>query len=129
MKLTLLLPIFQLAAAGFALSAFTVFSVEAEDDLVATAKAFVQEAEAHADQWDGPTTGPKAQTGKSIICVNSDSRNRGVKGVADGITEAAKMIGWNSRIIDGRGEVEGRAQAFGQAIALKPQGIGLTALM
>jgi ribose transport system substrate-binding protein len=123
MKLSFPSPICQLAAATFALSAFTVISVKAEDDLVGTAKAFVQQAEAHADQWDGPTTGPKAQTGKLIICVNSDSRNGGVKGVADGIAEAAKVIGWNSRIIDGRGEVEGRAQAFGQAIALKPQGI------
>jgi ribose transport system substrate-binding protein len=123
MKFTLRLPIFRLAIAGFALAAFTVISARAEDDLVATAKAFVQQAAAHADQWNGPTTGPKAQTGKTVICVNSDSRNGGVKGVADGVTEAAKTIGWNSRIIDGRGEVEGRSQAFGQAIALKPAGI------
>jgi ribose transport system substrate-binding protein len=123
MKKTFLPPIFRLAVAGFAFGAFTVISVRAEDDVVATAKAFVQQATARADQWDGPTTGPKAQTGKTIICVNSDSRNGGVKGVADGITEAAKAIGWNSRIIDGRGDVQGRGQALGQAIALKPQGI------
>jgi ribose/xylose/arabinose/galactoside ABC-type transport system permease subunit len=65
----------------------------------------------------------KAQAAKTIICVSSDSRNGGVKGVADGLAEAAKAIGWNFRVIDGRGEVEGRGQALGQAIAFKPQGI------
>ena len=85
----------------------TAYSARAEEDIVSTAKAFVQQAAAHADQWEGPTTGPKAQTTKTIICVNADSRNGGVKGVADGIAEAAKTIGWNSRIIDGRGEVLG----------------------
>lgn len=123
MKLTFPSLIHRLGVAGFLLGTITAYSARGEEDIVATAKTFVQQAAAHADQWDGPTTGPKAQTGKTIICVNADSRNGGVKGVADGITEAAKTIGWNSRIIDGRGEVEGRSQAFGQAIALKPQGI------
>jgi ABC-type sugar transport system ATPase subunit len=97
-------------------------SVRAEDDIVAKAKAYVQQATARSDKWNGPTIGPKAQPSKAIICVSSDSRNGGVKGVADGLAEAAKAIGWNFRVIDGRGEVEGRGQALGQAIALKTAG-------
>ena len=117
----------RLAAVGLTVFALPSFSVRAEDDIVAKAKAYVQQATARADKWNGPTTGPKAQAAKTIICVSSDSRNGGVKGVADGLAEAAKAIGWNFRVIDGRGEVEGRGQALGQAIALKPQGIVLTA--
>ncbi len=113
----------RLAALGSVLLALPTLPVRAEDDIVAKAKAYVQQATARADKWNGPTTGPKAQTGKTIICVSSDSRNGGVKGVADGLAEASKAIGWNFRVIDGRGDVEGRGQALGQAIALKPQGI------
>ena len=116
-------PLIRLATVALIVLALPALSVHAEDDIVGKAKAYVQQATARADQWNGPTTGPKAQTSKTIICVSSDSRNGGVKGVADGLAEAAKAIGWNFRVIDGRGEVEGRGQALGQAIALKPQGI------
>ena len=112
-----------LAAVGLIVLVFPGLSVRAEDDIVAKAKAYVQQATARADKWNGPTTGPKAQASKNIICVLSDSLNGGVKGVADGLAEAAKAIGWNFQVIDGRGEVEGRRQALEQAIALKPQGI------
>jgi hypothetical protein len=50
MKMTFLPHIFPLAVAGLALGVFTAISARAEDDLVATAKAFVQQAAAHADQ-------------------------------------------------------------------------------
>jgi ribose transport system substrate-binding protein len=111
------------AAFGSILLALPTVAVRAEDDVVAKAKSYVEQATARADKWNGPTTGPKAQTAKTIICVSSDSRNGGVKGVADGLAEGCKAIGWNFRVIDGRGDVEGRGQALGQAIALKPQGI------
>ncbi|HTD16958.1 MAG TPA: substrate-binding domain-containing protein, partial [Chthoniobacterales bacterium] len=113
----------RLAAVGLTVLALPGLSVRAQDDIVATTKAYVQQATARADKWNGPTTGPKGQASKTVICVSSDSRNGGVKGVADGLAEASKAIGWNFRVIDGRGEVEGRGQALGQAIALKPQGI------
>ena len=120
-----LVPPVRLAALGLIIALVPAASVRAEDDLVATAKAFVQQAAGRADQWTGPTTGPKAQPGKTVIYVSPDLRNGGVKGVADGMAEAARAIGWNFRVIDGRGEVQGRGQALGQAIALRPQGIVL----
>jgi ribose transport system substrate-binding protein len=94
-----------------------------QDDIVTKAKDFVQKATARASEWTGPTDGPKAATNKSIVYVSSDQRNGGAKGVGDGVAEAAKSIGWNVRVLDGRGSVEGRGQALGQAIALKPDGI------
>jgi ribose transport system substrate-binding protein len=39
------------------------------------------------------------------------------------VIEAAKAIGWRAQIIDGQGTVAGQLAAFGQAIALKPDGI------
>jgi ribose transport system substrate-binding protein len=110
-----------LSALGFQ----TVPGAYCQDDIVAIAKAFVQKATAPASDWSGPTSGPKAQANKSIVYVSSDQRNGGAKGVGDGVVQAGKIIGWNVRVIDGRGSVEGRGQALGQAIALKPNGIVL----
>ncbi|MCO6006154.1 substrate-binding domain-containing protein [Actinoallomurus purpureus] len=49
--------------------------------------------------------------------------NPGVVGVAQGVQEAAKVIGWEVRVIDGRGTHAGLQAAFSQAVALKPAGI------
>jgi ribose transport system substrate-binding protein len=76
-----------------------------------------------ASTWDGPTSGPRAQTGKFIIYVSTDQKNGGSLGAGNGVIEAAKAIGWRAQIIDGQGTVSGQVAAFGQAIALKPDGI------
>jgi ribose transport system substrate-binding protein len=76
-----------------------------------------------ASTWDGPTTGPKAQASKFIIYVSTDQKNGGSLGAGNGVLEAAKAIGWRAQIIDGQGTVSGQVAAFGQAIALKPDGI------
>jgi ribose transport system substrate-binding protein len=108
-----------LSAVGF----LAVPGAYCQDDIVAKAKEFVQKATAPASDWTGPTDGPKAVPNKLIVYISVDQRNGGAKGVGDGIAEAAKAIGWNARIMDGRGSVQGDAQALGQAIALKPDGI------
>ncbi len=92
-------------------------------DKMAEAKAFVAKYASRADKWDGPTTGSKAQAGKKIVVLASDMKNGGVLGVVNGIQEAGKLIGWDIRVIDGQGSVSGRTAAFGQAIALKPDGL------
>ncbi|HET6469083.1 MAG TPA: hypothetical protein VFG43_11980, partial [Geminicoccaceae bacterium] len=38
----------------------------AQDDAVAAAKAFVEEVTKPNPPWDGPTSGPQAQQGKTI---------------------------------------------------------------
>ncbi len=98
-------------------------SVALADDFVDQAKATVTAATSRVDKWDGPTTGPKAAEGKTVIYVAGDMRNGGIQGVADGVQEAGKVIGWDVRIIDGQGTIAGQSTALNQAIALKPDAI------
>ncbi len=92
-------------------------------DVVAEARARIAQAVAPANVWDGPTTGPKAQRGKTVIYISADQRNGGALGVGAGAQEAAAAIGWNFKIIDGQGSVPQQTAAIGQAIALRPDGI------
>lgn len=74
-------------------------------------------------KWDGPIDGPKAAGGKTIVVLAGDLKNGGILGVTNGVEEAAQKIGWTVRVLDGAGSVQGRTAAFGQAIALKPDGL------
>ncbi|WP_289850358.1 substrate-binding domain-containing protein [Actinoallomurus purpureus] len=91
--------------------------------VVANAKQAVEKAEDVNAPWTGPSTGPKAVPGKAIVYVAQSMANPGVVGVAQGVQEAAKVIGWEVRVIDGRGTHAGLQAAFSQAVALKPAGI------
>lgn len=73
--------------------------------------------------FDGPTTGPKAAEGKTIVVLAGDLKNGGILGVTTGVEEAAAKIGWEVRVLDGAGSVQGRTGAIGQAMALQPDGI------
>jgi ribose transport system substrate-binding protein len=73
--------------------------------------------------WDGPTTGPTAAEGKSIVVLAGDLKNGGILGVTSGVEEAAAVIGWDVRVLDGAGSIQGRTAAIGQAMALQPDGI------
>ncbi|EFL89411.1 substrate-binding domain-containing protein [Ahrensia sp. R2A130] len=73
--------------------------------------------------FDGPTSGPKAAEGKTIVVLAADLKNGGILGVTNGVEEAAAKIGWTVRVLDGAGSVQGRTGAFGQAMALQPDGI------
>lgn len=92
-------------------------------DVVASAKTAVAAATDPAPPWDGPTDGPKAAASKTIVFVAQTMTNPGVSGVAAGIQDAAKAIGWDVRVIDGQGDPAGITAAFGQAVQLKPDGI------
>jgi len=116
----------RLALCG-ALAALLAFSqsARADDDFVQKAKDFVAKVTASSAAWDGPTTGPKAAPGKFIVYVSTDQRNSGVRGAGDGVEEAAGIVGWKFRVIDGRGTMDGELSGISQAIALKPDGIVL----
>lgn len=73
--------------------------------------------------FDGPTSGPVAAEGKSIVVLAGDLKNGGILGVTNGVEEAAAKIGWDVRVLDGAGSVQGRTAAIGQALALQPDGI------
>lgn len=98
-------------------------AIPALADTVSDAKNYVASVTKPNSPWSGPTGGPKAQAGKTIVYVSADQRNGGALGVSEGVIEAAKAIGWTLRIIDGRGSVSGRSSALQQAIALQPDGI------
>ncbi len=89
-----------------------------EDAMIA-----VQKHAGKKTEWDGPTSGPKAVQSKTIVVLAGDMKNGGILGVTNGVVEAAKSIGWKVRVLDGGGSISGRTAAFGQAMALKPDGI------
>lgn len=80
-------------------------------------------APALAADWDGPTSGPTAAEGKSIVVVAGNLKNGGILGVTKGVEEAAAKIGWDVRVLDGAGSIQGRTAAIGQALALQPDGL------
>ncbi len=94
--------------------------------VLAKAKKAVAGAEAVDAPWSGPTTGPKAVAGKTVVYVAQSMTNPGVAGAAEGVKEAAKAIGWKVRIIDGQGTPAGIQAAVSQAVAVKPDGIVLS---
>ena len=111
-----------LISAGIA--ALGIVSARADDAAyLEKAKAYLANVAAPVTKWDGPTAGPKGVGKKLIIIVSTDQRNGGAQGAADGAVEAAKALGWETRILDGQGTVPGHATALTQAIAAKPDGI------
>lgn len=88
-------------------------------------RADIAQAVKPSTGWDGPTTGPKAQTGKTVVYVSLTQNSSGNADAGRGLEEAAKALGWTFRLIDGRGTATGGADALTQAIALKPSAIVL----
>jgi ribose transport system substrate-binding protein len=87
------------------------------------AKEAVAKAEEANAPWRGPTTGPEAVHGKNIVYIAQTLTNPGVAGVAQGVQEAAKIVGWRVRTLNGQGTPDGIRAAFKQAVGLKPDGI------
>ncbi|MGW8557782.1 substrate-binding domain-containing protein [Streptomyces tubercidicus] len=87
------------------------------------AKQAVKRAEAVNAPWTGPTTGPKAVRDKTVVYIAQTLTNPGVAGVAQGVQEAAKIVGWQARTLNGEGTPEGQRAAFKRALRLKPDGI------
>jgi ribose transport system substrate-binding protein len=109
-------------AAGLGLAAIAA-PAAAADPFFDAAKNKVAMMSGAKSAWDGPTTGPKASAGKTIVFVAADMKNGGILGVSKGVEEAGKAIGWTVRVIDGQGSVSGRTAALNQALALNPAGI------
>jgi ribose transport system substrate-binding protein len=109
---------------GLALGALVMVSSTAiADDYVEQAKTYIASITKPGGAWTGPTSGPKAQANKLIVFVNYDQRNSGGRAVGEFAGEAAKIMGWDYRVLDGQGTVSGQSAALNQAIALKPAGI------
>jgi ribose transport system substrate-binding protein len=111
------------ALLAMAIAAPMLIAGPARADAMADAQAIVAKYAQKVTTWDGPTSGPKAQEGKLIVVLAGDLKNGGILGVTTGVEEAAKAIGWEVKVLDGAGSIGGRTAAFGQALALKPNGI------
>jgi ribose transport system substrate-binding protein len=83
----------------------------------------VAKASQHVSKWDGPTSGPVGRRGVNVAVVCEDLRNGGVLGVARGLDEAAKVLGWRIKTLDAHGTVDGRNKALDSALAMKPDGV------
>ena len=101
-------------------TALPLFAVAAHADAVSDAQKIVDATSTPNAPWAGPTTGPKAAPGKTIIYVSTNQNNGGALGAGEGVKEAAAKIGWTFKLIDGKGTVSGQASAIEQAIASKP---------
>ncbi|MEV6669090.1 substrate-binding domain-containing protein [Streptomyces sp. NPDC051162] len=91
--------------------------------VLARAEAAVRQAEETRSAWRGPTTGPSAVPGKNIVYVAQTMTNPGVAANAEGVRDAARVIGWSVRVIDGQGTPAGIQAAFSQAVTLRPSGV------
>ncbi|EKX61205.1 substrate-binding domain-containing protein [Streptomyces ipomoeae] len=92
-------------------------------DALAKARRSVQKAEDVNAPWTGPTTGPEAVPDKTIVYVAQSMTNPGAAGVAMGVQEAADVMGWHVRALNGHGTPDGIRDAFDEALALNPSGI------
>jgi len=92
---------------------------------VEEARQVVAAATQHGGRWVGPHSGPVARPGKTIAFVAEDLRNGGIVGVAQGVREAAHVLGWTVKLIDAGGSPAGRAKALASALAMAPDGLVL----
>jgi ribose transport system substrate-binding protein len=87
--------------------------------------AAVKAAETNSTPWAGPKSSPKPPKNLTIVDVSQDETNAGNDGVANGLAQAAKVLGWGYKEIDGNATLSGMVSALNQAIALKPAAIAL----
>jgi ribose transport system substrate-binding protein len=83
----------------------------------------VSAASVDTPRWDGPQKGPTAATGRTIAIISEDLRNGGILGVAQGVREAAEILGWQVKVFDAGGTAQGREKAASEALAANPDGV------
>lgn len=101
-------------------------SIIPSGDIVAFSKKLVDDSLSAKTGFTPKSTGPKAQDpGATIAYVGADMTNGGISTVAQGVEEAAKVIGWKVNVYDGQATAQGRTSALNQAIAARPAAIVL----
>ena len=70
----------------------------------------------------GPTSGPKAQTGKNVWLL-SCLEFEGCQRISNGMTEAAKALGWNLHVVNTKADPNLTIAAIRQAISAHADGI------
>ena len=83
----------------------------------------VSAASQPSQPWHGPVAGPPAAPRKTIALLCEDLRNGGILGVARGVEEAARVIGWTVKVFDAAGTAAGRDREAAQALAARPDAL------
>ena len=111
------------------LAAFGLFSANSlhAADLMAEVKNDLAKYAGPQNIWHGPTTSPKPVPGKKLAYVACSESSDYCHGLGVAMSQAAKELGWQLTVIDGKGTPVGWISAFNQAIALKVDGIITTA--
>lgn len=94
----------------------------------ASAEKSVAEARQTLANWQAPPVAPAPQAGKSIYVVTCTSQGIGCVRAATGAREAGESIGWNVRVIDGKGDPGTWNSAMQSAIAAGADGIIIDAV-
>ena len=98
-------------------------SVMPTGDVFAEAAKAVSQSASPA-QWSGPSSGPKrAAASGTVYFVAADMKNGGIAALWDGVSEAAKAMGWDAVKRDGTGSVDVRADALQSSIGASPLAI------
>jgi len=84
---------------------------------VAQAKQIVAERTGQQTKWFGPTSGPKATTEPVTIAWVADQSYSTYTGWGNGVSAAAKALGWKFLAFNTRGNVSGQLAALDQALA------------
>lgn len=99
-------------------------SIIPEGDIVAASQEIVDASLAATEGFTPSSEGPAAQQpGATIAFVGGDLTNGGINAVAQGVEEAAGVIGWTVNVYDGKATAQGRSDAMQQAIASNPAAI------
>ena len=97
--------------------------VPAEDATLPQMQRMVAEASAHGVPWSGPESGPPGRPNATIAIVAEDLHNGGILGVAQGVKEAADVLGWHVKVYDDTGTPSGRREAAAAALASNLDGL------
>ncbi len=73
--------------------------------------------------WPGPDKSAPAQKGKSVTVVTCTSASPAVQDMAAGVSDAAKSLGWDVTVVDGKSSTTVQTSAIEGAITAKTNGI------
>lgn len=111
------------AVAAVAVTGAGASVTTSQDAIVAKAKAFVKLHSEPQTKWIGPTSGPKAKPGKTVVYLSGDQSFSAFVDWGNGIKNAAAHIGWKAVVLDGKSSPSVELASMRTAISLNPIGI------
>jgi ribose transport system substrate-binding protein len=101
----------------------------AADPAVQEFQTAAEAAQAPVTDFPGPNTGPTpVPKGKKLFIITCSSQGVGCVKLSDGIEEAAKVLGWTTTVIDGKGNPQVWNGAIRTAITSKADAIAIVAV-